>query len=76
MNNNHNHPHHNPHGEPRQLRRCSQNKMIAGVCGGIGKYFGWDPALVRVAFVLFLILGGAGILLYLILLLVMPKEIA
>ncbi|MCL2752618.1 MAG: PspC domain-containing protein [Defluviitaleaceae bacterium] len=61
--------------EPKRLTRCSQNKKIFGICGGIGKYFGWDPSLVRIAFVIFLILGGSGILLYLVLLLVMPNEI-
>ena len=44
--------------------------MIGGVCGGIGRYFQIDPVLVRLAFVLFTLAGGAGVLIYLILLIV------
>ncbi len=52
----------------------SKEKVIAGVCGGIARYYGWDPALVRVGYVLLSILSAAfpGILVYLILWLVMP----
>ncbi len=52
----------------------SRDKIIAGVCGGIARYYGWDPALVRVGYVLLSILSAAfpGILVYLILWLVMP----
>jgi phage shock protein C len=54
----------------------SANKMIAGVCGGIANYFGWDPTLVRVGFVLLSVLSVAfpGILFYLILWIIMPTE--
>ena len=48
--------------------------MIAGVCGGLGKYFSVDPTLVRLVFLLLLILGGSGFLLYLILWIVVPDE--
>jgi phage shock protein C len=46
---------------------------ILGVCEGLGDHFELDPTVVRIAFVLFVFLGGSGILLYLILALVMPK---
>ena len=46
---------------------------ILGVCAGLGEHFDLDPTVVRLAFILFLFLGGSGILLYLILALVMPK---
>ncbi len=46
---------------------------ILGVCEGLGSHFELDPTVVRIAFVLFVFLGGSGILLYLILALVMPK---
>lgn len=53
----------------------SNDKMIAGVCAGIADYFGWDPTLVRVGYVLLSIFTVfAGVLAYLILWLVMPKE--
>ncbi|HEY8965974.1 MAG TPA: PspC domain-containing protein [Candidatus Methylacidiphilales bacterium] len=56
---------------PKRLRK-STDKMIFGVCGGLAHYFSVDPTLVRVLWVLLVLLGGTGILLYLILALVMP----
>ncbi|GGY21789.1 PspC family transcriptional regulator [Rhodanobacter panaciterrae] len=46
---------------------------MAGVCAGIADYYGWDPTLVRVAWIVLTLLGGSGILLYLIMWLVMPE---
>ncbi|HKO22351.1 MAG TPA: PspC domain-containing protein [Candidatus Eisenbacteria bacterium] len=59
--------------EVRVFHRSS-NKMIAGVCGGIGEYFGWPADRVRIAYVILSILSAAfpGILVYLLLWLVMP----
>lgn len=48
--------------------------MIWGICGGLGKYFDVDPTLVRVITLLTLFFGGAGILLYIILAIVVPLE--
>ena len=58
------------------LQRSRTNKMIAGVCGGIAREMQWDPTLVRVIYVLVSILSAAfpGILVYIILWIVMPKE--
>jgi phage shock protein C len=39
--------------------------MIAGVCGGLGEYFNYDPAWIRLLFILFLLVGGSAILVYL-----------
>ncbi|MCK9426145.1 MAG: PspC domain-containing protein [Ignavibacteriaceae bacterium] len=52
----------------------SRNKMIAGVCGGIAEWLGWDPTIVRIGFVLISIFSIAfpGILVYIILWVVMP----
>jgi phage shock protein PspC (stress-responsive transcriptional regulator) len=47
--------------------------MIAGVCGGLGEYLNVDPILFRVLFVLALILGGSGLLVYIILWIVIPE---
>jgi len=57
------------------LRRSSQNRMIAGVCGGLAEWLGWDPTLVRVLYVAISVLSAAfpGILVYLILWVMMPK---
>ncbi len=59
--------------EPKKLRRSTADRVLGGVCAGIADYYGLDPVLVRVAFVLLAFLGGPGILLYLILLLVIPE---
>lgn len=48
--------------------------MIAGVCGGLGRYLGVDPVLLRIAFVVLTIAGGSGILLYVVALIVIPEE--
>lgn len=57
----------------KRLYRSSDQRMLAGVCGGIAEYFGWDPTLVRVGWIVLTLLGGSGVLLYLILWLVMPQ---
>ncbi len=58
----------------RRLTRSTKHKMIAGVCGGLAEYFGLDPTVVRVAYVLISIVSVAfpGILAYIILMFVMP----
>jgi len=48
--------------------------MIAGVCGGLGSYLGADPIIFRVLFVLAVVIGGSGILVYVILWIVIPIE--
>jgi len=57
----------------RRLERSRGNRMLAGVCGGIAEHYRWDPTLVRVAWIVLTLMGGSGILLYLILWLVMPN---
>lgn len=57
------------------LRRSRSNRMIAGVCGGLGKFFGVDPFWFRLGFLIALVPGGVpGIVAYLILWLVVPSE--
>jgi phage shock protein C len=48
--------------------------MIAGVCGGLGRYLGVDPILLRIAFVVLAIAGGSGILIYIVAIIVIPEE--
>jgi phage shock protein PspC (stress-responsive transcriptional regulator) len=59
---------------PPPLRRVPEGSVIAGVCTGLGRSLGIDPVILRVAFVLLALASGVGILLYLILAAVMPKE--
>ena len=58
------------------LHRSSQNRMIAGVCGGLAAWLGWDPTLVRILYVVVSILSVAfpGILVYVILWILMPLD--
>ena len=58
-------------GRPH-LARSETDKRIAGVCGGVARYFGVDPVLVRVAFVVMAFMGF-GVLLYIVLWIVLPK---
>lgn len=56
------------------LYRSKTNRLIGGVCGGLGEYFAIDPTVIRIVFLLIALFGGGGILLYLILWLVIPSE--
>lgn len=59
----------------RQLARSSSDKWIAGVCGGIARYFGWDAAVLRLVYVLLTVCTAfCGVPVYLILWLVMPSD--
>ena len=58
----------------QRLSRTREGRVVAGVCGGIAAYFGIDPTLVRLAFAVFTIFGGAGVLIYLIAWIVIPEE--
>lgn len=54
--------------------KLSSDKKLAGVCGGIAEYFDLDPTLVRILWVVFTLLGGSGILAYLLAWILMPNE--
>ena len=58
----------------RKLYRSRTDKMISGVCGGLADYLTLDPTVVRLIFIVLFLLGGHGLLIYLILLLIMPLE--
>ncbi len=59
---------------PRLLRRSRSDRVVAGVGGGLGNYFGLDPVVFRILFVILAIFGGSGVLLYFIAWLVIAKE--
>ncbi len=59
---------------PRVLRRSREDRVIAGVCGGLGRYLGIDPVLLRIAFVVLALAGGGGVLLYLVSWVLIPNE--
>lgn len=58
----------------KRLTRSTQDKWIAGVCGGLAQYLGWSPAVVRLLFVLSCLLPGPQFVLYIILWVVIPKH--
>ena len=57
----------------KKLYKSNTNKMLEGVCGGIAEYFGIDPTIVRLAWVVFCALGGSGILSYIIAAIIIPS---
>lgn len=58
----------------KRLMKDKQNAKICGVCAGLANYFDVDPTLVRLALVAFTVLGGSGIIAYIIAALVMPED--
>lgn len=58
------------------LRRSRENRLIAGVCGGLARWLGWNVTLVRILYILVSIFSAAfpGILAYIILWIVMPED--
>ena len=55
-----------PGPERPQLTRATDDKVVSGLCGGLGRYFGIDPVVFRIAFVVLALAGGSGLLLYLV----------
>ena len=60
----------------KQLYKSNTNKKVAGVCGGIGEYFGIDPTIVRLGFVALSLLAGGGLAVYIIAAIIMPERAA
>lgn len=58
----------------KELRRSRSNRVIAGVCGGIGQYLGADPVAIRLAVILLMFLAGMPLVVYLIMWLIIPEE--
>ena len=63
-----------PPPEPRKLKRSSTDRVLGGVCGGLGAYLGVDPIIVRVVAVVLAFFGGAGVLFYLAAWLLVPSD--
>ncbi len=60
--------------ETKRLRRSRSNRVIAGICGGIGDYFNIDPVIVRVIWLILVFGAGTGIIAYLLCWLIIPNE--
>ena len=59
-------------GAERRLYRSSSERVLAGICGGLGEYFALDPVWFRIGFVVLALGGGSGILIYLLMWVVIP----
>ena len=58
----------------KRLYRSESSRMLCGVCAGIAEYFNLDPTLIRLAWALFCILGGSGVLAYILAAIIIPPE--
>lgn len=58
----------------KKLYRSQNNRMLAGVCGGLGEYLTLDPTVIRIIWALFCLFGGTGLLLYLICAVIIPEN--
>ncbi len=58
----------------KKLCKSQDNKLLFGVCGGVGEYFGIDPTIVRLIWAAVTLFFGAGLLLYVVAVLLMPRE--
>jgi phage shock protein C len=63
-----------PPAAERQLRRSHSERVLAGVCGGLGQYLGIDPVLLRIAFVVLGLANGLGVIAYVVCWIVIPEE--
>jgi phage shock protein C len=61
-------------GGPRVVRRSRGERVIAGVCGGIGRYLGVDPVLLRIAFIVLALANGLGVIAYVVAWVAIPEE--
>lgn len=60
--------------QPKKLYRSRTDRRIWGICGGIGEYFNIDPVIIRLAWILFTLTGGGGIIAYIIAYLIVPEQ--
>lgn len=60
--------------EQKRLYKSSTNRVLCGVCGGIGEYFNIDSTIIRLIFVLFIFGVGSGLLAYIVAAIIMPEQ--
>ena len=58
--------------EPRKLYRSRNQRMLAGVCGGLAEYFNVDATMIRVLFLALAVFGGSGLVIYMVMWLIVP----
>ena len=57
----------------KRLTKSASERMLCGVCGGIAEYFNADPTLIRILWVVFTLMGGSGLIAYIIAAIIMPE---
>ena len=60
--------------DQKRLYKARGHRMVCGVCGGIAEYFNIDPSIVRLVWAALVIMGGTGILLYIIAAIILPRK--
>lgn len=60
-------------GEKR-LYRSNNNRVLLGICGGIGEYLNVDPVVIRLLWVIFCCMGGSGVLAYIVAAIIIPYQ--
>jgi phage shock protein C len=60
--------------EPKRLFRSRKDRILGGVCGGMGNYFNLDPVLVRVIWAVLFFAAGVGFLAYIVAWIIVPEE--
>jgi phage shock protein C len=63
-----------PQPAQRVVRRSRSERVLAGVCGGVGRYFGVDPVLLRIAFIILALANGLGVVAYVVAWVAIPEE--
>ncbi len=58
----------------KRLYKSDKDKKVCGVCGGIANYFDADPTVIRLAWVIFTLAGGSGLIAYIIAAIIMPED--
>lgn len=60
--------------EQKRLYKSTTNRVLCGVCGGLGEYFNVDPTIIRLLFILLLFGAGSGLLAYIIAAIIIPEQ--
>ncbi len=59
--------------EQKKLTKSATNRMLCGVCAGVGEYLGIDPTVIRLLWVLLTFMGGSGLIAYIIAAIIIPE---
>ena len=60
--------------EPKKLYRSRNDRVLAGICGGLGKFLNLDATVIRLLTVILCVLGGSGLLIYILAAFIIPEE--